>query len=295
MMTKAGTIRIGLFTVGIAGLLALVLVIFAGLRFWERRDAYHVTFEGSVMGLATGAQVFLNGVRVGAVDEIRIAPEDLGKVDVTIKIAAGTPVHEDTRALLQLAGITGLKVIDLRGGTLSSPRLAPGDQIAQGAALLDKLERQAQGLVDQSSQLMARANQVVANLVAITDPETFAAVPEILAQARLASANLAQASAGLGAMIAENDTTLRQTIVAIGASASTARALMDGQLSVLLRSAGEAATELKGVVHTNAAVVAAAVTDLRQASRSFKELARELRQRPSRLFFGGAQRDRSLP
>jgi hypothetical protein len=36
-----------------------------------------------------------------------------------------------------LAGITGLRVIDLHGGSLSSPRLAPGAQIAQGDTLLD--------------------------------------------------------------------------------------------------------------------------------------------------------------
>ena len=52
---------------------------------------------------------------------------------------------------------------------------------------------------------------------------------------------------------------------------------------------------MKGLVHNNEGQLRSAVFDLRQASRSFKELAREVRQRPSRLFFGDSQRERKLP
>lgn len=295
MTAKATKIRIGLFTAGAAALLAITLIVFGGLRFWEGRDEYKVKFNDSVIGLAGGAQVFLNGIQVGTVTGIRVAPDDLGKVDVTIEVEEGTQIRADTRAMLQMAGITGLKVIDLRGGSLASPRLAPGAQIAQGETLLDKLELQAQTLVDQSTQLMARANQVVENLVAVSDPKTFAAMPEIMAQARLSAANLARATAGLDAMITDNRVAMRQTIASIGSTAKSAGELMDGQMSLLLGNATDLISDMKGLVRDNGSVVHAAVVDLRQASRSFKELAREVRQRPSRLLLGGTTGDRKLP
>jgi len=295
MTTKAQKIRIGLFTAVTGALLAIVVIVFGGMRFWEGRDRYTVKFEGSVMGLAHGAQVFLNGMRVGAVDDISVAPDDLDKVVVTISVKAGTPIHADTRALLQMAGITGLRVIDLRGGSLRAPRLAPGSLISQGDSLLDKLEKQAQTLVDDSTLLIGRASKVVDNLAVVTDPKQFAAMSEIMASAKLASRNLADASTGLNTMIAENRATLRQTIATVGESATTAQVMLDGQVSQLLANASDFVSEMKGLVHDNEGALRSAVFDLRQASRSFKELAREVRQRPSRLFFGDSQGERMLP
>lgn len=71
---------------------------------------------------------------------------------------------------MPFAGITGLKVIDLRGGTPSAERLPPGAKILAGQTVLDKFEAQARIVADQTVILMTRANQIVDNLVAITDP-----------------------------------------------------------------------------------------------------------------------------
>ena len=53
--------------------------------------------------------------------------------------------------------------------------------------------------------------------------------------------------------------------------------------------------EIKTVVRDNGSSLRAALADLRTASRSFKELSREVRQKPSRLLFSGEARDRKLP
>ena len=52
---------------------------------------------------------------------------------------------------------------------------------------------------------------------------------------------------------------------------------------------------LRGVVRDNGAYLRSSMFDLRQASRSFKELAREVRQRPSRLLFSNSPGERKLP
>src|SRR5665647_3871538 len=137
MTTKAQKIRVGAFVVVTAVLLSVVLVVFGGLRFWEKHTSYNIVFGGSVMGLEVGATVHLNGMRVGRVDEVGTAPNDLQKVLVKISVKNGTPVHADTKAFLQFAGITGLKVIDLRDGTLTSPKLPGGSIISEGEGVLD--------------------------------------------------------------------------------------------------------------------------------------------------------------
>jgi phospholipid/cholesterol/gamma-HCH transport system substrate-binding protein len=161
MTTKAQKIRIGMFTLVTGVLAAVTLIAFGGIRFWEHRDRYTIVVDGTVYGLQDGAQVFANGIRVGSVEELTVPQDDPSKVVVTIKVKSGTPVRADTRAMLQTAGITGLKVIDLRGGTLAAPPLPPGSSIAQGDTTLDKIEKQAQSIVDQSHQLMTRANRVM--------------------------------------------------------------------------------------------------------------------------------------
>jgi phospholipid/cholesterol/gamma-HCH transport system substrate-binding protein len=236
-----------------------------------------------VIGLDAGAEVYLNGIKVGTVDDLAVAPEDIRKVAVTIEVDAGTPIHADTRATLQLAGITGLKVIDLRDGTATSPRVPPGGEIAAGAGMLDKLEAQAHAIVEQSTQLLQRASALADNLSSLTAP------------AREATEHVAAMMSSMQAMIDENRVALRQSLAAIRQTATGASDLLDGQIGQLVASVGDTVSELKKLVTANEGPLRAAVFDLRQASRSFKELARDVRDKPSRLLFSQAPPDRKLP
>jgi phospholipid/cholesterol/gamma-HCH transport system substrate-binding protein len=283
MAVKAQRIRVGLFVTATLTLLAVVLIVFGGLRFWEKSDRYRIVFDTSVIGLQPGAEVYLNGIKVGTVDELDLAAEDIRKVAVAVKLKAGTPIHSDTRAVLQYAGITGLKVIDLRDGSSAAAVLPPGAVIAAGPGMLDKLELQARSIVEQSTELMKRANLMMDNLIAVTDP------------ARLAAENLAATSASLKVMVDENRAALRETLAAIRQTVTGASDLLDGQVAQLFVNAGDFVSELKKLVAANEGPLRAAVFDLRQASRSFKELARDVRQKPSRLLFSATPSERKLP
>lgn len=297
MANKAQKIRVGLFTGAAMLLLGFVLVIFGGMRFWEKHDHYRIVFDESVIGLQTGAEVFLNGIKVGQVSQIGVYPEDIRKVAVMIKVKRGTPVHADTKALLQYAGITGLKTLDLRGGSLTSPVIPDGGQIAVGEGILDKLQSQAMKLADQSTELMKQAGDVMKQagdvmakagtltdgLIAVTEP------------AKVAANNFAVMSGSLKEMVNENRAGLQQSLAAVRATAEHSTALIDGQVSTMFGNAGDLVAELKKMITTNEGPLRAAVFDLRQASRSFKELARDVRQRPSRLLFSSTPSERKLP
>jgi len=122
METRANYILIGVFT---------LLVIAGGFGFvwWFQRlsgsgdqVAYEVIYDGSVSGLRPGSAVLFNGIRVGEVNVIRLDTEDPRKVVALISVAATTPVRTDTKAGLELAGLTGVASVALIGGT---PTAAP--------------------------------------------------------------------------------------------------------------------------------------------------------------------------
>jgi len=264
-----------LFSIAAGVLLLLVLVIFAGLHFWKDRVPYHITFDKSVYGLERGADVFFNGVRVGTVTHIGIDPQDIERVKVDIEVNSNTPIKTDTKATMRMAGITGLKVIDLREGTNAAPKLAANSDITVGKTLIDDLEEQGKKIVDQTQQLLEKANGIVAqaeliatNLTSLTNPEQMG---ELVEQTTHTAANLASASAALRGLVDENRESLKASLASIELAAKRTAELVDnGQMRN-------------------------AISDLRQASRSFKELARDVRQKPSRLLFSNPAPDRKLP
>jgi len=279
MRTKTQKIRVGLFVAITGVLVTVILITFAGMRFWQGYDRYKILFDGSVIGLDQGALVYLNGIKVGSVETLEVAEKDLRKVLITIAVNGGTPIRTDTRATLQYAGITGLKIVDLRGGTSSSPPLPPGSTIAPGDTLLDRLASQAEELAEQSTELMERANRIAQKLEGIDE----------------VVANLTETSRSLELLVRESRRGLHQSLAAVRHTARSASTLMDGHLSQLVANADTLVSDVKAVVQRNEADVRMALFDLRQASRNFNELSREVRQRPSRLLFSQPATERKLP
>jgi ABC-type transporter Mla subunit MlaD len=280
-----------LFAVVIASLVGIVVIVFGGMKFWTHHDQYKVIVNDSVYGLETGSKVYFEGIRIGTVTDIAIAKAP-GAVQITVEVDAGTPIHTDTHALLQYAGITGLREIDLRGGTDGAPLLSPGGVIPQGETPLDELQRRARAIGERSEELMQRAQTLVDNLVQLSDPKAYQA---FLDDARNTAHNLADASSTLRQMVADNRTALKSSIAAVEATAKSASDLLDGQLPQLFAGAGDVVAQAKAILRDNGSSLHAAVADLRQASRNLKDLAREVRQKPSRLLFSNSAGDRKLP
>jgi phospholipid/cholesterol/gamma-HCH transport system substrate-binding protein len=69
--------------------------------------------------------VLFNGIRVGEVTELSLAPGNPRGVNATISVASTTPVRADTKVGLEFQGLTGVPVIALEGGT----------QVAQSGAV----------------------------------------------------------------------------------------------------------------------------------------------------------------
>lgn len=159
METKAHYILIGAFT-----LLTAVLLLGFGLwaaKFSSERNfqEYQVIFTEPVTGLTEGSTVQYNGIAVGTVESLDLAPQDPRKVIARLKLKADIPVKIDTRAKLSITGLTGSPFIQLTGGSPTAPMLARGDRRkvpvirAEASAL--------QNIADTANRLVARMDEVL--------------------------------------------------------------------------------------------------------------------------------------
>ena len=131
METKVNYTLVGGFVLVLgAGLIVGILWLASGGGFQKRYDLYLALVGESVAGLNLNAPVKYNGVDVGKVRDIRLAPNNAEQVRLIFAIERGTPIKEDTVAVLKTQGLTGIAYVELDGGSLTSPplRATPGEE-----------------------------------------------------------------------------------------------------------------------------------------------------------------------
>jgi phospholipid/cholesterol/gamma-HCH transport system substrate-binding protein len=106
-----------------AVLIAGVLWLASGGALKQKYDFYLAIEDESVAGLNLNAPVKYNGVDVGKVRKIQLDPENPERVILLFAIERGTPIKEDTVAVLKTQGLTGIAYVELSGGTRDAPML----------------------------------------------------------------------------------------------------------------------------------------------------------------------------
>jgi phospholipid/cholesterol/gamma-HCH transport system substrate-binding protein len=160
---KSAQVRVGMFV--FATLVTLMAGIFLlGSRTQYFRPQYALKAVFSNVGyLLEGAGVYLAGVQVGRVGEIRFF-EDLAaqKVVVSLKIARDYQerIRQDSVAVITSSGLLGDKYIDITLGSESEPELLDGmfirtQEPADYSQLLRQGEKVLQNTIDITSALAA--------------------------------------------------------------------------------------------------------------------------------------------
>lgn len=117
-MAKIQTRRInspfltGIFV--IAGMVVVIVVVFwlSASQFLQQRALYASYFETSVEGLETGSAVKYQGVPVGTISDVQVAP-DGRMIEVIMQIDKKIIINDSLRAKAEIAGIAGGKFIQL--------------------------------------------------------------------------------------------------------------------------------------------------------------------------------------
>ena len=172
METKANYVLIGAFTIAVTVFLllfALWAAKYSSDRSWHD---YRVVFREPVTGLTEGSSVQYNGIAVGTVEQLMLAPEDPRQVIAHLRLQASTPVKVNTQARLSMTSLTGPPIIQLTGGSPDAPPLVAGPDgeppvIETAASALQNIADTANRLVERLDQVLSEEN--VARISATLD------------------------------------------------------------------------------------------------------------------------------
>jgi phospholipid/cholesterol/gamma-HCH transport system substrate-binding protein len=275
-------------------------------------DRYYVYMTESVSGLSPDASVKYRGVDVGRVKEIILNPKNPEEVRLALDLVHGTPIKENTVAILETQGLTGLTTVNLMGGTRDSPPLTvkPGEDypviktrpsffFRLDAALsrilsdeslpvllnnLSNLANDVRGLVDAQSR--ADLKRLLGNLAKIT--QTLSTHREELGDA------IAKARTALDHFAALGQRMDDQLPEVINEARSSIRSFQDMTQNVARASASIQSAvdgnraDLEQFTGQTLAETGLLVAELRQLTATLQRLAQELEREPSTLIFGRA-------
>lgn len=159
--TRRDLVQVGAFVLVAGAALTGILLWIAGARLFQRVDRYVVVFHRAVSGLAPGATVDFQGVGVGRVADIKLTDDVPPSVAVVIEVRPGTPVQRDTTASLVGSLVTGIKLIQLQGGTAAAGPLPPGSTIDGDARSLEQFRDRAEEIADRALSILQRLDDQV--------------------------------------------------------------------------------------------------------------------------------------
>lgn len=237
MITRAQKIRLGIFVTISLVLLAGLVIVMVGSRLGEKKDTYLVRFDETVSGLEVGAPVKYHGVRIGSVETIQINREKVSEVIVTVSLKADTPVKADNLVVLNTMGITGLKFLELTGGTNDAAFLEPGDEIPSEPSFLDRLTGKADVIAE-------KVELLINNFIAMTGPEQRRKFDAILD-------DLAATIEATRTVVASNEGQVEQVVTDLAAAAADLRVTAESTR----RISGDLEGQLAGIIEMLEVVV----------------------------------------
>jgi len=279
MESKVNFAVVGAFVLILGALLiGGVLWLSSGKSYSKAYDTYLIYMSESVSGLSLDAPVRYRGVQIGSVRRIALAPGNAKLVQLTLDIERGTPVKQDTVAVLQVQGLTGIAHVDLSGGSSDSPPLKAGSGekypvISTGPSLMLRLDT---GV----TALLGNLNRSSESVNALLDEENRAVLRRTLANLERLSGTLAAHTGEIDAGLSRASRTMKNT--------ERLTALANAELPQLLqriqrsadafdRMANETARASSSAASTVESVRTEALPEARQAITELHELTASLR------------------
>ncbi|MBD3225773.1 MAG: MCE family protein [Caldithrix sp.] len=311
MISKSQKIRLGVFIFFAIVLFLAILASISFNRLFKEKDVYHIAYNNvSVGGLEVGSSVKYLGLKVGTIRDIEIDPKDINRIIVSIAVDKGTPIKEDVRADISTIGITGIKIIELSGGSNQADVLDPGGYIKPGTSLTEEITGRAEVLTNKIELILNNLltltnekNRTTFNNLLNASASTMEQADKLLknnenavraTMTRLDSVSLVllQASAianqTLGSMqrVVESDT----IDVTINNIARIVKKLNEAdiyqlidQLRLTTEEANQVLQQMSRTIIQNRNTLNQTLNDLSKTVRSLKSTARQVDQNPSIL------------
>jgi phospholipid/cholesterol/gamma-HCH transport system substrate-binding protein len=184
MEPRAHHLIIGLFTI-VAFAAALIFSLWLAKSSADQDWAYYeIVFDQAVSGLAEGNPVLYSGVQIGDVLEMKLDPQNPGKVRVLVRVDQKIPIRENTRAGLVLANITGSMNVQFSGGSPDQPVLK-GDR--DNPPVIQAEPSAFNSILANSEQLLAKADQLLSSANRLMSGQNIENLTNILQNTREAT------------------------------------------------------------------------------------------------------------
>ncbi|MBC7283046.1 MlaD family protein [Hoeflea sp.] len=164
METRANYAIVGLFTL-------LVMLSAFGFIYWMAKYGgggetapLIVRIPGSANGLSVGSPVRFNGIPYGVIRRLSIDPESPEFVIAMTEVQANTPIYTDTRAALEIQGLTGSAYIEMQGGTPSNDNILVRAMTEGRVAEITADPSSVTNLLATADDILNRANRVVGQI-----------------------------------------------------------------------------------------------------------------------------------
>lgn len=164
METRANYAIVGFFTV-------LVILSAFGFVYWMASFGGSgasaqliVRIPGSANGLSIGSAVRFNGIAIGTVRGLAIDRASPNFVIAQTEVRADAPIYSDTRAALEIQGLTGSAFIELQGGTPTNENILQKALNENATALIEADPSGVTNLLATADEILTRANRVIGQI-----------------------------------------------------------------------------------------------------------------------------------
>lgn len=269
METKASYAIVGSFVLLLAAGLFAFFMFIAKVQFDTVAQPYRIFFTGSVTGLQEGSVVRYRGVSVGAVRQIRISPDDAGRIEVMVELDGVSRLPQDVVATIEPQGITGLAYIQLTGG---APGVALMDVQPGQVPILRSQPSQLSEVVDAAPELLNQMILVASRTSAFLTPENAKNVEAILANLNTMTANANQTVASLTLAVDQ--------VRSLGATLQDTSA----QASVMMKENREAFRDFANIGLYDASLL---IAEFRELIGNMSRMTAQIQRDPSGFLLAG--------
>ena len=250
MEYRRSEIRAGIFL--LLSFVILVVMVFAVSdvqSLFKKKKEVKVLFSFSD-GIEKNAPVRYSGMKIGKVDDVRVAPEYNDRVEVTLSVYRDTIIKKDTRAAIKTLGLVGGKYVDLSSGTAESPALGP-NEVLKGEESL-KLEDLTKAALD----VVTKLKNIATNL------DRTLGDPALSKSLKATVQNLQDVTANIKVMTSNKE--------------EVAQGLKN--LPELLKKLDESASNLKTITDKTDKLVGDNRKNIDAAMESFRDMAKNLKE-----------------
>lgn len=207
METQARFLAVGSFVL-LLGIGILGFVMWLGKKeLTSHSNIYDIYFQNTVTGLKIGASVLYRGVPVGSVRSISIDPEHIERIRVRVALTETAPLRIDTKASLEMQGITGISFVQLTGGNPGSPPLKPSSRPPY--PVIPSKPSKIEEIFESTPKLLQNLSIVVSRLDVLLNEKNVQNFSDILDNLRVITQTISQKSKTIDEILEHSNKTVK--------------------------------------------------------------------------------------